>query len=480
MSYKEFLDDINREEPTLTEMRDVPLILTPDGTLSTVRAPMPPIVKLFLDAVHYGIYAKSLISASTAMLLRQAFQVSEAEADSSLDPKSLMRCANARLGLQVHLDQATEIVRYYDIKQNGRMDYRMFVTDVLNGFPKFLHQEGTDQGRSKSAPHTSPNPFIPQKFHPVANKTLEKFKFDLRLCLDARVKAKKGTMRSWLRETFVKWDTEYSGRIKDWKGLQGVVHRLGLYLNDEDARTIMHHYDKDGIGSVDYSLIIDDVVVDEPSILEDGIEGDRKRATTASSRAPRSVSHTLDRIRRAVDVFGRKSGGVLSPLDVLNGTFLRHDPSMSGRASPEVVLEVFRELRVKCSGEELTALVTWFDSNSSNTLDYPELTKQICGEDPGLAALRRSLTSLPKISSPTSKFTSSQLSSGESTEGLSKTAASADPYLKETKRQKEVRILARRKEMAMERTLLQQKLQEVERQKKAVMDHYLTTGGRNV
>lgn len=479
MSYKDFLDDINREEPSLTEMRETPLIITPDGTtLSTARAPMPQIVKLFLDAVHYGIQSKILISASTAMLLRQAFQVSEADEDSSLDARSLMRCANSRLGLQVHLDQAQEIVRYYDIKQNGRLDYRLFVTDVLSGFPKFLHQEGAEQGRSKSAPHSSPNPFIPQKFHPVANKTLEKFKVDLRLCLDARVKAKKGTMRSWLRETFVKWDTQYIGRIKDWRSLQGVIHRLGLFLTEEEARTVMHHYDKDGVGTVDYNLIIDDVVVEEPSILEDGCEGDRRRATTATSRAPRTISHTLDRIRRAVEAFGRKSGGVLSPLDVLNGTFLRHDPSVLGRVSPDVVLEVFRELRVKCSDEELTALVTWFDSNSSNLLDYPELIRQLWGEDPGLVAMRRSLNSLPSISSPTSKLSSSLLNSAGSTfEGSAKNAA-PDPYLKETKRQKEVQILARRKEMAMERALLQQKLQEVERQKKAVMDHYLSTGGR--
>ena len=101
---------------------------------------------------------------------------------------------------------------------------------------------------------------------------------------------------------------------------------------------------------------------------------------------------TIENFRKAADIYMRKSQGYLEPRDVLHGSFLRFDRKQNGRVDVDGVRTICAELGVRMDDKELVAFTTWFDTNGSNNLDYNELVRQLYGEDIATRGLK-----LPKV-----------------------------------------------------------------------------------
>jgi len=89
----------------------------------------------------------------------------------------------------------------------------------------------------------------------------------------------------------------------------------------------------------------------------------------------------------------------------MHGTFLRFDPSHSGKVTQKSLEDVSKILKIRLPTEDANALVTWFDTDGSKLLDYNEFTKQLYGGD----VLTRPL-SLPSFSSKTMKSSNNDFS----------------------------------------------------------------------
>ena len=82
----------------------------------------------------------------------------------------------------------------------------------------------------------------------------------------------------------------------------------------------------------------------------------------------------------------------MEPRDLLHGSFLRFDKKLNGRVDVDGVRSICQELGVRMDDRELAAFTTWFDTNGSDSLDYNELVRQLYGDD----VMTRSLK-LPKL-----------------------------------------------------------------------------------
>jgi len=63
----------------------------------------------------------------------------------------------------------------------------------------------------------SKNPFAVREFKALPNKTLEMFKRKVKFSLENKVRDGGGSVKSWVRDAFAKWDPTFSGRIADWR-----------------------------------------------------------------------------------------------------------------------------------------------------------------------------------------------------------------------------------------------------------------------
>jgi hypothetical protein len=99
------------------------------------------------------------------------------------------------------------------------------------------------------------NPFIPKPFAAPNNKILENYKRNVKIALITKVNKLGGTVASWIREAFVTWDPFYTGKISDYKQLQGASKRLGVAITEEEAKELIHCYDRDHTHEMHYNYL---------------------------------------------------------------------------------------------------------------------------------------------------------------------------------------------------------------------------------
>ena len=74
------------------------------------------------------------------------------------------------------------------------------------------------------------NPFVIKDFKAAPNKTVEIFKRKVRTSLENKIAFYGGTITSWVRDAFSRWDPTFSGRVASWKHMQGACKIFGFLL----------------------------------------------------------------------------------------------------------------------------------------------------------------------------------------------------------------------------------------------------------
>jgi Ca2+-binding EF-hand superfamily protein len=455
MAYNRLLTDLQYDEASI--IAEIPLEKDSGReedrfqTNSDEFAVMPPLVRQFIEAVRSVLHEKMRTEGGTELShLRYAFLMFDHDYSSALDVNELLLSMHRNMGLVISPEQATAVVRFYDRKKTGQMSYQLLLEDVLKGQPMMLqHPEITSRTLSKTRTDLKANPFIPKPFLPPPNKSIETVKGRIRKELDHRIRYKGGSVKSWLSKAFLAWDPEYTGSISSWSDLQGAIRKLGVNITEEEARTIMHAYDKRSNGKMDYNLFGEDILHTDPAFLVDSTSVlDLNR--TATGRTPAHISAMIRKIRRAAEVYSRKSDGSIEPRDLLHGTLLRFDSSRSGKISIDDLSLAVAELRIPLSRDEVRQLVLWFDSNGSERMNYSMLVSQLYGED----ILTRPL-SLPSLPNHQATATSPE-----------------DRHeIKQSLKQTALRKIQRNKLIVAERVKVQAKLESIEKQRQALVDN---------
>jgi Ca2+-binding EF-hand superfamily protein len=324
--------------------------------------------------------------------VRNIFTKYDFSYQNGLDKSQLRIAAHKMMKLTMTEKQAEDIIKYYDRKHLGRMSYTRFVVDVCKGVKSILtFTELTPEVIEKQKKILSANPFIPRPFQAQPSKVLEQYKRSVKLALAKRITDHGGTIKQIVTTAFQDYDPRCTGKVPldDWERLVAITKKFDVNITKEEAISLINTYDRDGDGAMVYSELIKDMTADGTHFMEDNKAMIATLSEAATSRTPADISQVIDKFRVAVDKFVMKSQGDLKARDVFHGTCLRFDPHRTGRLNKESVLSVAKALGVRLKeATELGSLVTWFDTNASDWLDYNEFTKQLYGDDISTRAIK--------------------------------------------------------------------------------------------
>jgi Ca2+-binding EF-hand superfamily protein len=386
LHYQKLLEDVAFGEPTVFEY--VPINFDDEidindryETRKDKNRVMPPVVVEFIEAVRAVIARKMRNEGGTVMShLRDAFLKFDHDYSNALDLNELQLSMKVNLKLQMSESQARAIVNYYDSSGEGQMPYDLLAKDVLKDQPPLLyHEELTKRTVDKMILKENSNKFISQKFTPNHSKVVESFKKRVIASIEEKLKSEGGSVRSVVRNAFIKYDPTLSGTIADINHFRSAVRKFGFTITEDEAKMIMRTYDKYGDGRIEYTMITADILKSDPSITQDAGTLDSKSSATA--RTPENVNRTIQMIKETVNKYVRKSAGSIEPRDLLYGTFCRFDSGRQGRVTSSELDRVLKEINVTLRNDAKNNLIIWFDSNSSNMLDYNLLVKQFYGDN---------------------------------------------------------------------------------------------------
>lgn len=402
--------------------------------------------------------------------VRHAFLMFDWNYSNALDEDELMKAVRLNMGLSITEDQAREIIDFYDRKNVGEMDYKVFLEHVCEDMDVFLsYTEETPRTIAKKKKSMEKNPFVIQDFKALPNKTLELFKRKVRHNLFEKISNHGGTILSWMTDAFCRWDPSFTGKIFSWQHLQGACKRFGFVLTEDEAKQLMASYATDESGSIEYRRLMNDCCQGDPHFLTVG-DTVGELAKTATSRAPPNVSHAIKKFKCAVDTFSRHSKGEVDPRDVMYGTFLRVDrvatSAQTGRVSEESFRKVLKILKLSMTDKEVSDLMIWFDSNGSKLMDYNEFTRQLYGVD----VLTKKL-SLPAISLHLAKTNPDQLEkTGVISHGSVEHVKDKNMKVFKSRARKQMEKEMRKKSIVAEKTILINKLSSIEKQKNIILE----------
>jgi Ca2+-binding EF-hand superfamily protein len=378
MSYMDLLRDVNKDEPTLTVFVD-PVREDLEDTQARYEfnsdqyKEKPPVVREFLDAVRLLVAAKMRREGGTMYShVRKAFLMADFDYSNALDATEFIFAMKRGLGLVVTESQSKAVLKFYDRKGLGECDYSLLLRDLEEeGVHMLQFVDYSPRTIAKSVTKMKSNQFMHRPFRPKPNKLFEAIRLRLRAVLYKKISIRGGSLRSWLKEAFVSWDPQLTGRITHWQGLQGSLRAVGLVVTKDEADCILDCFTKKGETGFNYSSLIDDIAPRDHSFLHPEVEEDGYHAAeTATARAPTNVSRYIAMFLQKVNNYATQSLGTVKPRDVLHGTFLRYDSRGTGKVGLKSLTSVAENLRVHLSEDRLQALLDWFDSDGSGTMDY--------------------------------------------------------------------------------------------------------------
>ena len=170
--------------------------------------------------------------------------------------------------LKLTLEQAGEIVKFYDRRREGQMRHEEYLKDVTKGTkPILAFNEITSKERIKAIESLSKNPLVPRPFHPKPNRILEEVKVSLKKSIRQLIDAQGGSLGSWLHDSFASYDKAFTRTLSDWRDVQGALRKVMLNVSKEEALCVMRSYDVQGDGKFNFELFIKHLEAEETHFL---------------------------------------------------------------------------------------------------------------------------------------------------------------------------------------------------------------------
>ncbi|KAJ1462957.1 hypothetical protein M885DRAFT_504440 [Pelagophyceae sp. CCMP2097] len=446
MSYEPLVEDIQRGATHfLFHPENSSEMAKYDMYQRTPRAPLPTFARRFVKKLRQKLLGSIKKSGEyERILIRRAFLNWDADSSGKLDAGEFIGAMN-QLGITVSRNDAAGILKCYATDSSGEMTYAGLVDDVCGGVAHFIENDPDDDSAAKKrecAATRAPSMavemedeaalagmFTRRPAAPAQNEAVERFRSGLLACLLKSLKAKGGTVASILRESFLFWDGDNSGRLNA-RELRGAIGRVGLIIDHDDALQIIKYYDRtllnvDGDAprktaspEIDYKLLVADIARAVPHFISHPTTA-RVLAETAEmgnsrpATVPAGVRAAVDAVRAAVVSQRPKLAATAKalratpPRDLLHGAFLRADRGAHGLLAPADVARVLREFRLTLGEESLSQLADWYARDGTGALPYRKLVDDAFPPLSGRAPLGgRMSKSLPTLDFDVSALTS--------------------------------------------------------------------------
>ena len=127
---------------------------------------MPKIIVDFIEAIRSVLATKLRNEGGTPYShLRSCFLRYDSSYASALSADDLRRAMILVMGLHMTKEHCNAIVKHYDRKGLGVLDYKLLLNDVCSGMPGFMtHSELTAQDVMEAREQVASNAFLPKEF----------------------------------------------------------------------------------------------------------------------------------------------------------------------------------------------------------------------------------------------------------------------------------------------------------------------------
>ena len=394
LSYMDILADINANEPSVIQTVDH--IDEDDDKALRYKSKedehkiMPEKVKFFVEALRdYCARKMRTIGGTPHSHIRKIFLGFDFDYSCRLNANELHHASRRMMKLDMSMEDCQAVVSFYDRGNTGEMSYHELLHDVTDGMRSFLSfVEHTPEELLATRKRLAINPYFPIEFKPRPNRLLESVKNSVHQSLALKMRDIGGSYKSWIADTFQFWDPRDTGFINSIDHLRGVFKRLGVNITAEEANNIMNCYDPKKTGKLEHKYLARDLldcqagndVIPTPAVSSGTAPTSATGQPKAIAKAPHAVIRFLKSLWKSLKLTTKQSRGVLKPNDILHGTFVRYDPADTGRVNATDLVKVGALFHITLSPADAAMIVTWFDSNGTNLLDYNKLVQQLYNE----------------------------------------------------------------------------------------------------
>lgn len=329
-------------------------------------------------------------------IIRRVFLNWDADASGEMS-KSEVVGALKMLGMNISDSEASSLVQYYDLEGDGEMKYQPLVEDVTKASPHFLSHPDTARLRREEAANSSRRGLTPESGkRKEMPRVCQLFLKKLKNSLLRSMREKGGTEFSILRTTFLNWDADKSGEI-GVREFQGAMSKLGLKVNDREAKIIVDFYDVEGDGEMKYEPLVKDVTRgnsnflvyeedlsrDKPptatenlALQEQRLDDDAMFSARLRRRPPNAVVEAFkSKLRNKLEMQMRASGGTI--YSICRECFLMWDGDCSGELNVREFTGAIRRMGLDVTDSDAKQIVAYYDLEGDGEMRYQELVSDI-------------------------------------------------------------------------------------------------------
>jgi Ca2+-binding EF-hand superfamily protein len=207
------------------------------------------------------------------------------------------------------------------------------------------------------------------------------------------MRVKGGTPFSILRQMFLYWDRERTGKIND-RDLLNCMSSLGVRIKIEEARAVIKYYDSKSADSNGGSMSYEDLLVDvqngEPGLLEflpnDTFEEPKSRFEFESEKyanKPPLVQKFIQAIRYFIMKRILRDGG--TPFSIVRQIFMFYDINLSSALNEyELKMAMKKGMGLVFSDAHCSEILRFYNRDGSGEFGYQILLKDLTENFPSM------------------------------------------------------------------------------------------------
>jgi Ca2+-binding EF-hand superfamily protein len=333
------------------------------------------------------------VGGSAQSIIRNMCLYWDADCDGKLSFTELKKCINS-LGADIADSDVRAIIDYYDkgVGQ-GLLDYKTLLEDVAQGEPTLFEYVDNEEEIDVKERYVTKDDKLRRGPMPLL---VQQFIEALRIVIARKMRNEGGTPHSHLRESFLKFDIDFSNDL-DVNELVFCLRRyFKLKVTEEQTKAIIDYYDTTGSKKIVYDQIVMDVTKNLNPLLyheeltketiNEMIEKEKNNPMINAKFEPRrckAVDEFIKKVTASIENKLRSEGGTIN--SVVRGAFLKLDPKLSGFIdSPDHLRYAVRKFGFTITEEDARVIMRNYDRLNDGRMDYNLIARDIVQTDPSI------------------------------------------------------------------------------------------------
>ena len=278
------------------------------------------------------------------------------------------------LGLETSLKECGELCDYFDVDEDGKIEYDEFIAFISSQNSNILNEIHNQEHEAKGIPEGM------KELHRIKQRLLDRNEslagpVEKTVGVDAVAKIirEKYGRRNSLRKVFRDWDFDKDGMVSKDE-MHEILHHMDVKMLDNDFEALYKKFDENGEDGVSYSEFIDFVFPahpekDEHIKLQQEQERMRLEAEKIRNVTPGTLEEAMliEKIKKGVfERLSRKGKGTLSD------AFRKFDVDHDGQVTYDEFRNGMKNLDSRLTDGHIDILLSQFDKDSSGSIDYRE------------------------------------------------------------------------------------------------------------